>query len=62
MLGVAVESGGLVVRECRGVYAVVNVLVMMDEREIGPQCGGRPWVKKAEECERVKLCVDGRLV
>lgn len=34
MLGVAVESGGLVVRECRGVYAAVDMLVIMDERGI----------------------------
>jgi len=62
VLGVAVESGGLVVRECRGVYAVVDMLVMMDERGIGSQCGSRPRVKRRKLCERVKLCVGGRCV
>lgn len=34
MLGVATESGGLVVRECRGVYEVVDMLVITDAREV----------------------------
>jgi len=45
VLGVATESGGLAVRECRDVYDEVDMLVMINAQVIGSERDARPGVR-----------------
>lgn len=40
MLGLVTESGGLIVCECRGVWDVVDMLVIVEAQEGGSGRGG----------------------